>query len=115
MTFLELTDNDFRNNRYSYEQIIYSLNTSCPSLRVLNNYQKLSPYICAKYIVFGGSDGSYGDCEEDTWICNIDILKKQKHINEEELKEAHIFVKNEELKEKNELKLMEENDNKKFI
>lgn len=111
-TFLELTDDDLKNNPnvYSYEQLIYTLQNYCPSLRILNRYQKLSPYICAKYIIFGGNNEKYGDCSEDRWLDDNDILRIQTHITREELSNAHIFVRKEENNEQNELKLMELED-----
>ncbi len=110
--FLDLTDVELRKNPYAYDedQLIYTLQTYCPSLRVLNRYQKLTPYICAKYIIFGGNNEEYGDCVEDKCLDDNDILAKQKHITKQQLSEAHIFVFNEELKEQNELKLMGKND-----
>jgi hypothetical protein len=110
--FLELTDEDFRKNPYAYdeEQLVYTLQTYCPSLRVLNRYQKLSAYICAKYVIFGGNNEEYGDCSEDRWLDDNDILRKQHHITRQELTYAHIFVKEEEEREQNELELMKTED-----
>ncbi len=110
--FLELSDKDLMDNPniYSEEQLIYTLQNDCPSLRILNRYQKLSPYICAKYVIFGGNNEEYGDCSEDRWLCDYDILRKQTHITRQELTNAHIFVKKEEEQEQNELKLMELED-----
>jgi hypothetical protein len=106
--FLDLNDNDLCNNPYIYdeEQLIYTLQNYCPSLRILNNYQKLSAYICAKYIIFGGNNEEYGDCSEDRWLDDNDILRKQTHITCKELSEAHIFVADEEEREMKELKMM---------
>ena len=110
--FLDLTDNNLKNNPYAYdeEQLLYTLRTNCPSLRVLNRYQKLSAYICAKYIIFGGNNEEYGDCTEDRWLSDADILAKQTHISEYELLEAHKFVEKEEENEINELKFMSKHD-----
>ena len=110
--FLYLTDNDLKNNPYAYdeEQLLYTLQTYCPSLRILNRYQKLSAYICAKYVIFGGNNEEYGDCSEDRWLDDNDILRRQPHITRRELSEAHRFVKKEETSEKNELELMKQND-----
>ena len=110
--FLELTDDDLRKNPYSYdeEQLLYTLQNDCPSLRVLNRYQKLSAYICAKYVIFGGNNEKYGDCTEDRWLDDNDILRRQPHITRRELSEAHRFVDIEEKNELNELELMSKND-----
>ena len=109
---LDLTDNDLKKNPYAYdeEQLLYTLRTYFPSLRILNRFQKLSPYICAKYVIFGGNNEEYGDCSEDRWLDDNDILRRQPHITREELSEAHKFVEKEETCEKNELELMEQND-----
>jgi len=105
--FLYLTDNDLMQNPYTYDeqQLLFTLQTGCPSLRILNRYQKLSAYICAKYIIFGGNNELYGDCTEDRWLDDSDILLKQ-HITPEELREAHIFVSCEEERETNENNMM---------
>ena len=106
--FINLKDTDLRKNPYAYdeEQLIYTLQTYCPSLRLLNRYQKLSAYICAKYVIFGGNNEEYGDCVEDRWLDDDDILYKQTHITREELSAAHKFVREEEANEENELNLM---------
>lgn len=110
--FLELTDSDLKKNPYAYdeEQLIYTIQNENPSLRVLNRYQKLTPYICAKYVIFGGNKEEYGDCTEDRWLDDGDILRKQTHITMEELSDAHAFVEEEETREQNELELMKAND-----
>lgn len=112
--FLELTDNDLRKNPYSYDEEQFIQN-DCPSLRVLNSYQKLSAYICAKYVIFGGNNEEYGDCTEDRWLDDYNILRKQTHITREELSAAHIFVYKEEENERKELELMGQNDFKSFF
>ncbi len=106
--FLELTDDDIKNNKFEYdpEQIEYTLQNYCPSLRILSRYQKLTPYICAKYVIFGGNDEQYGDCCEDRWLTDYDILKRQPHLTQKDLSEAHAFVEKEETNEKNEKILM---------
>lgn len=106
--FLELSDKDLKNNPYAYdeEQLIYTIQNENPSLRLLNRCQKLSAYICAKYVIFGGNNEEYGDCTEDRWLDDGDILRKQTHITREELSAAHRLVKKEEMNEKNELELM---------
>ena len=62
--FFELTDNDIKNNKFMYtaEQLEYSIIHNNISLRIVSRYQFLTPYICAKYIIFGGNDEIYGDC-----------------------------------------------------
>ena len=106
--YLELTDDDLRKNPYAYDedQLLYTLQTYCPSLRVLNRWQKLSAYICAKYVIFGGNNEEYGDCTEDRWLDDHDILRSQSHISREELSAAHEFVEEEESNEQMERDLM---------
>lgn len=110
--FLDLTDDDLKKNPMAYdeEQLLYTLQNSCPSLRILNRYQKLSAYICAKYVIFGGNNEQYGDCTEDRWMDDYNILTRQSHITIEELSKAHAFVFWEEQQEGNELELMSKND-----
>jgi hypothetical protein len=104
--FLELTDNDIRKNKYDPEQLEYSIINDNLSLRILSRYQILTPYICAKYVIFGGNDEKYGDCTEDRWLSDGDILQRQPHITREELTKAHKFVAEEERRELKENILM---------
>lgn len=106
MKFIDLEDSDLRKNKYTPEQIEYSIINNFLSLRTLNNTQKLTPYLCAKYIIFGGNEGKYGDSYEDNWLDDNNVLMKQKHITREELSKAHEFVYQEEEREKKELKEM---------
>ena len=110
--FLKLDDDDLKNNPHKYdeEQLIYTLQTYCPSLRILNRYQTLSAYICSKYVIFGGNNEKYGDCSEDRWLDDNNILSCQKHLTQQDLCYAHYFVENEEESECEELKMMSEND-----
>ena len=100
--FPKLTNSDLQKNKYMYspEHIEYSLQHDFISLRILNKTQKLTPYICCKYVIFGGNDEKYGDCEEDKYIDDDDILYEQKHLTEEDLLEGHKFVALEEIKER---------------
>ncbi len=110
--FLDLTDADIKKNRFAYdtEQLEYTLQTYPVSLRVLARNQKLTPYICAKYVIFGGNNEEYGDCTEDRWLDDYNILYLQKHISREELSQAHRFVAQEEANEAKELELMRSHD-----
>lgn len=89
-TFLELSDKDLKNNPYMYdeEQLIYTLETSNPSLRIINRFQKISAFIAAKYVIFGGVDEDNGDCVEDTYLDTYDILRHQKHLTEQDIDAA---------------------------
>ena len=94
--YLNLTDNDIKKNKYNSEQLEYSIVNDNISLRIVSRYQKLTPYICAKYVIFGGNDEKYEDCTEDRWLSDNDIFKRQPHISSEELSDAHRFVAKEE-------------------
>jgi len=87
----KLTDKDIRNHPYTYDTktIEWNIKHSCLSLRTLVRYQKLTPYICAKYVVFGGRNEMYADCREDAWISTSEIIGYQQHITMEEMYEAH--------------------------
>lgn len=100
--FLSLTDEDIRKNKYDPDQIEYSIVHDCLSLRIVNYYQVLTPYICSKYVIFGGNEEKYGDCTEDRWLDDNDILISQLHITRKQLTEAHIFVEKEEENERQE-------------
>ena len=110
--FLDLTDDDIRNNPHTYDeaQLLYTLQTYNVSLRILNRYQTLTPYICAKYVIFGGNYEKYGDCSEDRWLDDYNILQSQHHITHEALSEAHLLVSLEEDNEVLELQLMAAQD-----
>ena len=85
--FLNLTDDDISKNKFMYdpEQIEYSLINDFLSLRVLNRNQKLTPYICSKYVIFGGTDEKYGDCTEDCWLADGDKLLQTEQFNYEKV------------------------------
>lgn len=110
--FLSLTNEDIKKNKFMYspEQIEYSLINDYLRLRILYKNQKLTPYICSKYVIFGGNEEKYGDCTEDCWIDDNNILSVQTHISRCELSEAHIFVFFEEQREYKENKLMNKED-----
>jgi hypothetical protein len=110
--FLTLSDRDLRNNPFKYdeEQILYTLQNECPSLRVISRYQKLTAYMCAKYVIFGGNGEKYGDCEEDRYLSDGDILRRQPHLTQHEISLMHGFVELEEESEEEELELMFKED-----
>jgi hypothetical protein len=82
-----ISDSELKNKPFSFspEEIEYTLINGCPSLRILSKYQRLTAYLCVKYIVFGGIDEDNGDCDEDTWLSDADILCRQPHLSQEEL------------------------------
>ena len=105
---MELTDEDIINNSFFYNKkdLLYNLSENNLSLRLVSKYQKLNAYMCAKYVVFGGNNEEYGDCCEDRWLSNYDILRLQPHLTIKDLVDAHNFVLNEETNERNELIMM---------
>jgi hypothetical protein len=100
-SLLTLSEKDLRKhiNLYDSEQIIHSILNDNISLVTLARTQKLTPYICAKYIIFGGNYGEYGTGDNDRILDDNDILRLQRHITKQELAEAHIFVSKEEREE----------------
>lgn len=110
--YQDITDKEIKQNPYAYDedQIIYTLETYLPSLRNLNRYQKLSAYICAKYVIFGGINEDNGDCVEDTYLDTYDILRHQKHLTKQDIQDAFDFLYKEQEKECNENRLMSDSD-----
>ena len=106
-----LTDYDIINNPFSYdlETLEWNIINSFLSLRKLVRYQKLTPYICAKYVVFGGRNEMYADCTEDAWISTSEIPYYQPHITLKQMYKAHIIA-SEEDNEEDEIELMEKED-----
>ena len=96
---------------YDPDTIEWNIKNSFLSLRKLVRNQKLTPYICAKYVVFGGRNEMYADCSEDAWISTGEIPMYQPHITMEQMKEAH-RIANEEDSQEDEQELMEAEDNK---
>uniref|UniRef100_A0A6C0HCJ3 Uncharacterized protein n=1 Tax=viral metagenome TaxID=1070528 RepID=A0A6C0HCJ3_9ZZZZ len=106
-----LKDIDIINNKFMYDidTIEWNIQNACLSLRVLLRNQRLTPYICAKYVVFGGRNGQYADCCEDSWISVGEVLNYQSHITMEDMIEARKIVKEEyEREEKERKKMVEE-------
>ena len=94
-TYESLKDKDIINNKYDLGTLEWNIRHEFLSLRMLVYYQTLTPYICAKYVVFGGKDEKYADCSEDAWISTSDILEYQPHITIDEMHEAYIIVREE--------------------
>lgn len=103
--FLDITDKEIKANPFLYDedQLIYTLETYIPSLRLLSKYQKLSAYICAKYVIFGGINEDNGDCVEDTYLDTYDILNRQPHLTLEDIKNAFCLIYEEQEREKHEM------------
>jgi len=86
-----LTDDDLQNNRFAYDidTIVWNIQHGAINLRTLVRTQKLTPYVCAKYVVFGGHNEMYAFGTEDAWISSGDVLNHQPHITSCELSDAH--------------------------
>ena len=113
-----LSDYDIKNNpnKYNPEIIEWNIKNSFLSLRNLVKYQTLTPYICAKYVVFGGRKGKYADCSEDSWIDTYAILRLQPHITLNEMINAHKIADIEDQEEEeNELMFIEDKLSKIFL
>lgn len=74
-----ITDNDLIKNKYPIsvlEDNIYDL-----SLMKILRTQILTPDFCVKYLL----SEDYACCVEETYICDIDILRHQPHIKQIDL------------------------------
>jgi hypothetical protein len=74
-----------KKNQYDIETLEYNICNL--SLRKLLQTQILTPEFCVKYIL---EPEEHGMCREDHYFCDFDILKYQKHINQEQLMNARI-------------------------
>ena len=81
-----LSDDDLIKNKncYSIAELVASVDNL--SVKYLLNYQILDAEFCAKYIL----NDYCATCNEDTYICNGDVLQKQPLISRLELSEACI-------------------------
>jgi len=84
-----LSDFDLINNKNTYSIAELEASIDNLSVKYLLNYQKLDATFCAKYIL---SDYC-ATCNEDTYICNGDVLLKQPHITRIDLSNACIQYK----------------------
>jgi hypothetical protein len=85
----ELDDKDLEKKQYDIDTLVWNIKYGAISLRKLVRTQKLTPYICAKYVVFGGKNGKYAFGTEDSWLSRQDICDKQPHITIDEMHEAY--------------------------
>ena len=116
MEYPKLCDEDLKKNKYDIDTLIWNIKHSAISLKILVRTQKLTPYVCAKYVVFGGRNGQYGYGRyafgsEDSWISTGDVLYFQKHITEEEMIEAHRIADAEDEIEEMEEKMKKDKEN----
>lgn len=96
-----LDDYDIENNKnmYDIDTIEWNIRNSFLSMRKLVRNQKLTPYVCAKYVVYGGRNERYADCREDAWITTGEIMRWQPHITMDEMDEAHAIADKEDAQE----------------
>jgi hypothetical protein len=81
---IRLNDQDLLKKKYSIELLEQNINNLSIS-RILNT-QILTPEFCVKYIL----DEEYASCVEETYICDLDVLKRQPHIKSSDLLKARI-------------------------
>ena len=86
MQNIMLTDIDLIRNPRHYSINELELSIDNLSSKVLLNYQTLDADFCAKYIL----NDYCASCQEETYICNGNVLHKQPHINAEDLRLACI-------------------------
>jgi hypothetical protein len=79
-----LTDHDLQQKSYTIAELEASIDHL--SVKYLLNYQTLTAEFCAKYIL----NDYCATCQEDTYICTGDVLKKQPHLTRLELNAACI-------------------------
>jgi len=91
-------DNKFK---YDIQTIEWNIRYSneCIDLRKIVRFQKLTPYVCAKYVVFGGRNEMWATCREDAWISSSEIPRYQPHITIEEMRAAHKIANEEDDRE----------------
>ena len=83
---LKLNDIDLYNNKNAYSIAELEASVDNLSVKYLLNYQILDADFCAKYIL----NDYCATCNEDTYICNGDVLRKQPHITRSDLSNACI-------------------------
>ncbi len=108
----KLTDDDLLNNRFTYDisTLVWNIQHGAINLRTLVRTQKLTPYVCAKYVVFGGRNEMYAFGTEDAWISTDDILRHQPHISSQEMSDAHRLADAEDAQENEEDTMSKEDD-----
>lgn len=84
VTHSELNDQDLLKKKYSIELLEENINNLSIS-RILNT-QILTPEFCIKYIL----NEEYASCNEETYICDLDVLCKQPHLRHSDLLKARI-------------------------
>ena len=81
---ITITNQDLLKNKYSIDVLEYNMEEMNIDIKYVLSTQILTAEFCVNYIL----NDDYAYCEEDTYICEADILDKQPHITNEELNNA---------------------------
>lgn len=96
---MEFDERDLYHEKFDIDRIVWNIKHNCIDLRQIVRTQILTPYVCAKYVVFGGRDEQYATCSEDAWVATGDVLRYQPHITEAEMMKAHMIADEEDEQE----------------
>lgn len=75
---------NIKNKKYSINDLTYIIKNCTVSQGIILETQKLTPEFCVEYIL----DNNYSLTDSDEYITDLDVTKYQKHINENDLKNA---------------------------
>ena len=81
---IQINDQDLRQKKYSIQLLEENINNL--SISIILNTQILTPEFCVKFIL----NEDYASCVEETYICDLDVLRRQPHITQDELCNARI-------------------------
>lgn len=79
-----INDQDLRQKKYSIQLLEENINNL--SISIILHTQILTPDFCVKYIL----NEDYASCVEETYICDLDVLRRQPHITQDDLYNARI-------------------------
>lgn len=81
---MKITNNDLYRKKYDIETI--EENVDDLDIKTMLCTQKLTAEFCVKYIL----NDDYVSTVEESYICDIDVLLRQKHLKQEDLINARI-------------------------
>lgn len=81
---MKITNNDLYRKKYDIETI--EENVDDLDIKTMLYTQKLTAEFCVKYIL----NDDYVSTVEESYICDIDVLLRQKHLKQEDLINARI-------------------------
>lgn len=81
---IEINDQDLNKKKYSIEILENNINNL--TITKILRTQKLTPEFCVKYIL----NDDYACCVEETYICDLDVLRYQPHIKHSDLQNARL-------------------------